>query len=286
MLNSTSPMAMTDGAFIRPTPLERAMGRFMRAPDHDAGGDGAGDGASGGNGDAAGQGDGAGAGDGASDASDDDATALGSAAAEDGAGDGSEDGKEGDEGGDDDKAKADAPPETYELKVTTKDADGKDTEVEIDKALLDEATPVFKELGLSNEAANKLAPLAIKVQERMLQQQADEFATTRAAWAKEAQEDKEIGGKNWKSSLSLAAKALDHFGAPSEIKEVEGKKVETNPFRVLLNQSGLGEHPVMIRIFSNVGKALSEDGQFPRGEGAAPKKSREEVLYPEDTPKK
>jgi hypothetical protein len=263
----------------------------MRAPDHDGGSDGgdggAGD-AGGGDGanDGSGAGDGDGGGDGAGDGSDDDATTLGSAAADDGAGDGAGNGAEDGQDGEGDPGKDDGPPEAYELKLTTKDAEGKGVEVEMDKALVDEATPVFKEIGLSNENANKLLPLVGKVQERVLQQQADDFATTRADWAKQAQEDPEIGGKNWNATKNLAAKALDHFGAPSEIKEVDGKKVETNPFRVLLNQSGLGEHPDMIRVFANVGKALSEDGTFPRGEGSQVKKSREEILYPEDAPKK
>jgi hypothetical protein len=57
-------------------------------------------------------------------------------------------------------------PEAYELKITTQDADGKDVDVEIDPVLIEEATPILKDVGLTNEQANKLAPLAVKVQER------------------------------------------------------------------------------------------------------------------------
>ena len=61
--------------------------------------------------------------------------------------------------------------------------------------------------------------------------------------------------KNWTETTRLAARARDHYGAPSEIKD--GK--ETNEFRVLLNESGLGNHPVMIRMFRSIGADLSEE---------------------------
>jgi hypothetical protein len=114
----------------------------------------------------------------------------------------------------------------------------------------------------------------------------DEFAKVRADWAKEAQNDPEIGGKNWTDTQRFAAKALDHFGAPSEIKEVDGKKVETNEFRKLLNESGMGNHPVFIRMFRKIGEAVSEDGTFVRNNQVVETKlSREERLYPDDVPK-
>lgn len=223
-------------------------------------------------------------GDGTSVAASDDATALGSAATNDGTGDDksgkTEDGKD----GKGDEGKADAPPETYELKPF-KVGEGDDAaEVQIDTALLETITPTLKEAGLTQAQLDTLAPKVVPaIQEQVLKAQADEFATTRAQWAKEAREDTEIGGKNWKPSLALAAKALDHFGAPSEKND---KGEETNPFRVLLNQSGLGEHRVMVKMFAKIGAAISEDGTFARSEGPTVKKSREEVLYPDDVPKK
>ena len=297
LLNSTS-LTKIEGIVL--TPVERATGRLMRAPDHDggsgdAGGSGDGSGDSGGSdtGGADGAGDGSDAGgddaggDGADDASGDDATALGSANAGDGAGDdaggASKDGKDG-EG---DKGQDDTVPEAYELKPFKVGEGDQATEVQIDTALLEKITPGLKDAGVTQGQLEKLAPSVVPaIQEQVFKQQADDFAATRAEWAKEAQADPEIGGKNWKASLANAAKALDHFGAPSEIKEVDGKKQETNPFRVLLNQSGLGEHPVMIRMFSKIGAAIAEDGTFARSEGPVVKKSREEIMYPEDAPKK
>jgi hypothetical protein len=268
---------------IRPTPLERLAGRIMRAPDHDAG---SGDDASGGDGggDATASGDGdAGKGDGGNGA--DDASLIASASADEGAGDGAGDGKAGDGDGKDDQSKdgADGLPEKYDINVTVKGEDGKDQKVDLDPALVDAATPVFKELGLGNEQANKIAALIPTVQQRMAEQQNDEFAKTKADWAKQTQNDEEIGGKNWKETKGLVGKALDHFvGGPEKNEDGTYK----SGFRQLLEDTGLTNHPDMARMLRAVGAGLSEDGVFARGDGKVEKKSREEVLYPDDVPKK
>jgi hypothetical protein len=266
---------------MTPTPSERLAGRFMRAPDHDAGtGDAAGSG--GADSDASGGSDAqGGAADQGSDGNDAADTSLleaaGSAAGSGNDGEGGDDsGKEAGKDGADAEGAADGPPEAYELAaVKIAGEDGAEIEVPIDQALLTEATPFFKDAGLSNEQAQKLAPLALKVQERVVAQQADEFATLRAGWAKEAKADKEIGGKNWAETESFAAKALDTFGAP-----------EGSDFRKLLTESGFGDHPEMIRMFRRVGEKLGEDKPSESSAiGKSTKPDRVRTLYPNDPPK-
>lgn len=277
---------------LTPTPLERAMGRFMRAPDHGE------DGGSGGDGGDSGAGADAGAGGGsdaqqpsdAGDGGDDDGSLLGSARTDAGTGDG-------DQGGDKDKPdagagkdgedKTDGPPEAYDLKLTTKGDDGNDVDVEIDTALLEQATPVLKDIGLTNEQANKLTQLVPSIQQRVYEQQSEEFAALRADWAKEVQADKEIGGNKWPETENLCAKALDSLGFPSEMKKIDGKDVETNPFRMLLNTSGVGNHPEFIRAFRRIGERVAEDAPAPTADAAkGAKPDRLEALYPDDVPGK
>lgn len=199
---------------------------------------------------------------------------LGSAQTDTGARDGSDSGAETGKDGADDAGKNDpVVPEKYEISLTVKGEDGSDQAVEIDPALLETATPVLKDLGLTNDQANKVASLVPQVQQRFMQQQADDFAATKTQWAKEASEDSEIGGKNWKQTQTLAAKALDHFGAPAD-----------SDFRKLLNETGLGNHPVMIKMFRNVGAALSEETTFAQGDGRVGKADRLSTLYPNDVP--
>lgn len=208
---------------------------------------------------------------------------LGGAGSDAGDGDDSAGSEGAGEGGDDGEGKADGPPEAYDLKVTTAGEDGAEVEVPIDTELLAEATPVLKEIGLTNDQANKLAPLVVKVQERVLKAQADDFTALKAGWAKQVQDDPEIGGKNWAETEALAAKALDTFGAPS-VKDADGN--ETNEFRALLNETGLGNHPVLVRMFRQIGEKVGEDSDIVRTDVVPQAKlSRAEILYPNDVPK-
>lgn len=287
LLTSTPMTTEGFGGFIRPTPMERAAGRLMRAPDHDAGTDS-------GN---AGGGDGGAAGgdvsriDAGGEATTD--TLLGSADAGAGAGDGAGDGGEAGKDGEAAPAAADRPggdspgvPDSYDLKLVTQDAEGKEVETPLDPALLEVATPVFKDIGLTNEQAGKLLPLVGDVQQRLVEQQADQFAKLRADWAKQCQDDPDIGGAKLDETKRLAAKALDHYTGPAASKDKDGNDVP-NAFRQLLNDSGLGNHPVMAKFLRQVGADLSEDGSFVRNTNEVqPKLSREQELYPNDVPKK
>lgn len=206
----------------------------------------------------------------------DDGSILGSATTDAGAGSA--------EGGADEGAKApeatasdNSVPDTYELKLTTAAEDGTETTVDLDPVLVETATPLLKEAGLNNEQANKLLPLVPKVQEQLLKQQSDQFAAVKADWAKQTSDDPEIGGKNLDETKRLAAKALDHFTGPADDK---------NEFRKLLNETGLGNHPVMVRAFRQIGASLSEDSTFVRNTTEQKtQKSREEINYPNDVPK-
>lgn len=215
----------------------------------------------------------------------DDTSLIGSATADDGTGDGATDGAADGAAGEGAQASTDGLPEKYELTAP----EG----FEINEAVLAEATPVFNELGLGNEQAQKLMPLGAKLIESHEQAKADEFAAVRAGWAQETKADREIGGAQLKETQRLAAKALDTFVGPQYLLDDKGERVLgqdgkpiPNEFRQLLNESGMGDHPAMARFLRKVGEACSEDGTIARGNsGPAVPKSREEALYPDDVPK-
>lgn len=268
LLNSTNLTMIDAGsAFLGPmTAAERRAGRFLRAPDHDAGTGGGGDAAAadgaGDQGDANGEGEAGngGAADKGADAGsdgDDDGSLMGKAGkkadGEEGFGE-----KDGETDKDDDAAEL---PEKYELTPP----EG----FEIDDEIVAELDPVLRELKLSNEQANKLMPLAGSFAERIMKQQNDAFAEQASNWAKEAKADPEIGKGNWSQTEALVSKALDEFGA-----------AEGSEFRQLLDNTKLGNHPAMIRMFRQIGERLTGDTEFVRSDaGAQVKKSREEVLY-------
>ncbi len=71
------------------------------------------------------------------------------------------------------------------------------------------------------------------------------------AWAEEI---KQIYGPHWEEEVSRAVRAADVFGGPQ--------------LRALLEESGLGNHPVIVRTFNGIGKRISEDNT-PLGQAAA-----------------
>ncbi len=260
------------------SPAERAVGRFMRAPDDhgdggagdggagDSGGDGAG-GAGDGDGGQSGD-DGAGAGDG--DGSGD--TALGAGGDDaDGEGGGSGDGEGEGEGSD-----ADGPPEAYDL--TT---DG----VEIDADTLAEADPILRELKLTNDQAKTLVPVAQKMMDRAVDATVQDIISKgnaqRKAWLDEAKGAEDIGGAKWDETMHVAARGLDALGF---VKGDKSKNIEAHPFRVALESTGFGNHPDMIRLCAKLGELVGEDGDFVRADASAPgaKDDVAKRLYPND----
>ena len=159
-------------------------------------------------------------------------------------------------------------PETYELTAP----EG----MTIDADLLTEATPIFKELGLSNEAASKVLPLAqsliTKTQDATVQQFIDQGNQQRKAWLDEARADPEIGGNKWDTTLHTAGRGLDALGYG-----------EGSALRTLLNETGLGNHPEMIKAMAKIGGMVGEDGDFVRADaGAKIQVPLEKRLYPND----
>lgn len=131
------------------------------------------------------------------------------------------------------------------------------------------AVPVFRELGLSNDDANKLMPLAAKYAESIVEQWNRESETEFGNWKrdlfKQAQADPEIGGAKWNESIGLAARALEKLGAPPG-----------SPLRKLLDDTGVGNHPEMIRVFARARRLL--DGKAAPAARTGPR-SAAETLY-------
>lgn len=124
-------------------------------------------------------------------------------------------------------------PESYELKMP----DG----VQLDSAAAEEFTAIAKELKLDQAAAQKLADIGAKMATR----QAEAHAQLVETWTEQVKTDKEIGGDKLDENLGVARKAIDTFGSPE--------------LKALLNSTGLGNHPEVVKLAFKVGKAISED---------------------------
>ena len=116
--------------------------------------------------------------------------------------------------------------------------------IEIDSAEAEEFTTIAKELKLPKEAAQKLVDFATKREAKSLEAR----NAVVKGWAESVKTDKDIGGDKLTESLATAKKAIDL--GPPELKE-------------LLNKTGFGNHPAVVKWAYAVGKALSEDRFVP-----------------------
>ena len=132
------------------------------------------------------------------------------------------------------ESKTEGAPEKYEFTP----AEG----TQFDEQVIGAFSEIAKELNLTQEAAQKvLDKMAPAIQAR----QSEQIAAVQSAWANQAKSDKEFGGDKLNENLAVAKKALETFGSPE--------------LSALLNESGMGNHPEIIRAFYRAGKAISED---------------------------
>lgn len=113
---------------------------------------------------------------------------------------------------------------------------------EVDAELVTQFADAARELNLPQEAAQKMLD---KMAPAMAARQAEQIAAVQEQWAQDSRADKEFGGDHLTENLGLARKAMDQFATPE--------------LRTLLNESGMGNHPEVIRMFVRVGKTISED---------------------------
>jgi len=98
-----------------------------------------------------------------------------------------------------------------------------------------------KENGLTQEQAQRGVDMVAQMKEAEMNQ----WVEQQKSWVEQAKADTEYGNDKFDESISVAVKARDSFG--------------TSEFNEMLDSSGLGNHPEMIRFLHRVGKAISED---------------------------
>lgn len=152
-------------------------------------------------------------------------------------------------------------PEKYEFKLP----EGSQLKPET----LEKIASIAKERGFTNEQAQalvdpKLQSVLTDIVSAKLQEDTKQLANTE--WVKEAKDDKEIGGEAFGRSVETAKRVVERFG--------------TDSFKKALNDTGLGNHPELLRVFARIGKAMEPHELIKPGtQPSAVKKSPEEVLF-------
>lgn len=131
--------------------------------------------------------------------------------------------------------------------------------VTLDKKSVDAFTAIAKELKLPAEAAKKIADVAIQAEVG----RAEAFKVQVAEWATQVSKDAELSKPEVQAT---ARKAVETFGSPE--------------LKALLNSTGMGNHPEVVRLMAKVGAAISEDKLLGKGDSGQPStKSAAQVLY-------
>ncbi len=145
---------------------------------------------------------------------------------------------EGEGGEQDDKDKAAGAPEDY-ADFTVPEG------IEMDADVLTQFKGIAKELGISQEDAQKFIDLQAGMESKRTEALQQALADQSQQWKDQIKNDKEFGGENYDSNVALAVKTIEAFGSPE--------------LRTVLNDSGLGNHPELVKFCHRIGKAISDD---------------------------
>ena len=156
----------------------------------------------------------------------------------------------------DDKAKV--VPEKYEFKLP----EG----VTLDQGLYDKFTPLAKEIGLSQEQAQKLIDLQTEAMTNSNKAQVKAWEDMQTDWKSKTTADPEVGGANLQANLGHAKAFLGKYGTPALLE--------------VLNTTGVGNNVELIRVFTKAGKAMSEDKIHVAGQGPMSPQDKAKVLFP------
>lgn len=131
----------------------------------------------------------------------------------------------------------------------------------------DAFTATAHKYGLTNEAANALIALHIQQVNANERERVSRMADRSAQYERATRQDPEIGGAKFESAIAAAKTALNRFGTKALID--------------VLDETGLGNHPEIVRLFARLGKSISEGRYVPTQGQPTPEKPRgAAALYP------
>ena len=150
-------------------------------------------------------------------------------------------------------------PEKYEI-TKPQLAEGLEYNTDMETKMLG----VLHEAGLSNAQANKVFAGYMDYIGNVHTENTTNMAMQREGWDKEIRQE---FGKAYDERVDLAQRAAAEFGG--------------EPFQQWLDDSGMGDHPMMIKMFAKIGQSMMESGIEPTGESSqftlTPDAARQEI---------
>lgn len=143
---------------------------------------------------------------------------------------------------------------------------------ELDAEVMGEFQAVARELNLTQEQAQGLVNLQNQLMAKLDSGRSEYLEQVlteqRNRWADEVKNDPELGGANFEKTREVCGKAMQAFGS--------------DDLRILLNESGIGNNPAIVKMFHQIGTALQEDRLVMPGvdsRSGEPKRAAD-VLFP------
>jgi hypothetical protein len=183
------------------------------------------------------------------------------------------------EQGDTEDQGQDVPNESSDAEATTNQQSEEETvpekyefqraeQLAVKEHVLEEFQNVAKDMGLSQSKAQALIDLANKNAVAQQQAQQEAWNKQRETWVNELKSDQDFGGQKFDETISRAQRALTNFGSDN--------------LKQLLNDSGLGDNPELVRLLAKVDRATSEKEPVEGGPVVEDSfKSAASILYPD-----
>ncbi len=155
-------------------------------------------------------------------------------------------------------------------------------DVQVDKEKLSEFTKELGELQnltkadqkLMQEFGQKMVDRAIALQQETAQRLTDYYTGAwekqKNDWKESFEKDPEIGGNRSNTTINAALQFIRTHG---------GDEKQQTEFRDLMNQTGIGNHPAMIRMLSRANSVISEGKPVPASMPAAKPTSKVQKRY-------
>ena len=131
----------------------------------------------------------------------------------------------------------------------------------LDAAAIAKATPLFKELGLSQEGAQKLVDFYREATAEQAAAPYKAYQDTVAEWLKQSQDHPDLRGK-------LAPGGEVNVRIGKLLDSIPDTKLASD-FREAMDITGVGNHPAFIRLMDHFAKQLTE-GTHVAGNGPGP----------------
>lgn len=156
-----------------------------------------------------------------------------------------------------------------------------------DPKVMEKAQGLFKELGLSQEQAQKLVDLQASQQSELATRNRQAFLDMRNGWLKSVRENPKFANEfGADGKIKPDSKTLVGLG---RLLDSLGNTKLTNDFRQAMDLTGAGDHPAFFEVMSILAERLAEgapvkgNAASPHGQsatGTAQRRSAAQEIYP------